>query len=137
MANAIRASAASLREQGHGTEAGLVDDVAGRADRLAAHLATASSDQLVEDARRLSREAAAFARREPALVIAGAFTVGLLIPKVLDAVGTRRTTGRSQRPTRAAAPATAGATEPPQLETHGVETHDVVVTPEIEIEEDA
>ena len=31
----------------------------------------------------------AFARREPVLVIAGAFTIGLLIPKVLDAIGTK------------------------------------------------
>jgi hypothetical protein len=98
---AIRASAASLREQGHGSEAGMADQIAGRADRLAAHLATASTEDLVESAKRLSQEAVNFARREPTLVVAGAFTIGLLIPKVLDAIGTRRASEQS-RPERTA-----------------------------------
>ena len=89
LANAMRASVASLREQGHLDEAGIVENVAARADRLAARLAGASTDDLVEDAKRLSQEAVAFTRREPVLVIAGAFTIGLLIPKVLDAIGTK------------------------------------------------
>jgi hypothetical protein len=89
LANATRASASSLREQGHGDEAEIVDKIAVRADRLAARLASASTDDLVDDAKRLSQEAVAFARREPVLVIAGAFTIGLLIPKVLDAIGTK------------------------------------------------
>jgi hypothetical protein len=87
LANAMRASGSNLREQGHVDEAGIVENVAARADRLAARLASASTDDLVEDAKRLSQEAVAFARREPVLVIAGAFTIGLLIPKVLDAIG--------------------------------------------------
>ena len=89
LANAMRASASNLHEQGHGDEAEIVEKVAARADRLAARLASASTDDLVDDAKRLSQEAVAFARREPVLVIAGAFTVGLLIPKVLDAIGTK------------------------------------------------
>jgi uncharacterized membrane-anchored protein YhcB (DUF1043 family) len=96
-ANAFRASASSLREQGHGSEAEMVDQVAGRADRLAAHLATASTDELLENAKQLSGEAVAFARREPALVVAGAFTIGLLIPRVIDVIATRRDSDRSQR----------------------------------------
>lgn len=87
---AVRASASSLREQGHSRQADLVDQFVGRADRLAAHLATASTDDFVDDARRLSREAADFARREPLLTVAAGFTVGLLIPKALDAIGTRQ-----------------------------------------------
>lgn len=87
---AIRASASSLREQGHRSEAEMVDQFAGRADRLATRLSTASTDDLVEDAKRLSHDAVAFARREPALAVAGAFTVGLLIPKMLDLVASRR-----------------------------------------------
>ena len=83
---AMRASSASLREQGHDGQADVLDDVGYRADRLAARLATADSDDLAEDARRLVRRAAEFARSEPALVIAGAFTLGLLVPKVLEAV---------------------------------------------------
>jgi hypothetical protein len=89
LANAMRASASSLREQGHDNEAEIVDQVAARADRLAVRLASASTDDLVEDAKRLSQEAVAFARREPVLVMAGAFAIGLLIPKVLDAIGTK------------------------------------------------
>ena len=86
LAVAMRASSSSLREQGHDAQADLVDEVAGRADRLAARLAAADTDDLVEDAKRLAQQAAAFARKEPVLVIAGAFTLGLLVPKVLEAV---------------------------------------------------
>lgn len=87
IANAMRASGASLHEQGHDGHAELIDDLARRADRLAARLATADPDDLTEDAKRLARQAAAFARKEPFLVIAGAFTLGLLVPKVLEVVG--------------------------------------------------
>ena len=86
---AMRASSASLREQGHDGQADLVEDVAGKADRLASRLATADTDDLVDDGRRLVQQAAVFARQEPALVIAGAFTLGLLVPKVLEAVTTQ------------------------------------------------
>jgi hypothetical protein len=97
---AARASASSLREQGHSNEAEMVERGAGRADRLAAYLGTASADELVEDARRFSREAAAFARREPMLVMAGGFAVGLLIPKVLDALGNRQASNQSSTRSR-------------------------------------
>ena len=53
-ANAFRASASSLREQGHAGEAEMVDQIAGRADRLAARLATASTDELLENAKQFS-----------------------------------------------------------------------------------
>jgi hypothetical protein len=81
---AMRASSDSLREQGHAGQADVVDDVAARADRLAARLATAQPEDLVDDAKHLLLEAAAFARREPTLMIAGAFTLGLLVPKIVD-----------------------------------------------------
>ena len=86
----MRASSANLREQGNENQAAFIDEIAGRADRLASRLASADSDDLVEDAKRLAAEAAAFARKEPVLVIAGAFTLGLLVPKVLDAIGDQR-----------------------------------------------
>lgn len=92
LAVAMRASSASLREQGHDGEAEVVDDVAGRADRLAAHLASADTDDLLEDGKRLAKQAAAFARTEPLLVIAGAFTLGLLVPRVLEALGQEQDT---------------------------------------------
>ena len=82
----MRASSSSLRDQGHVGQADLIDEVAVRADRLAAHLATSDTDDLVDDAKRLAQQAATFARKEPALVIAGAFTLGLLAPKAIAAV---------------------------------------------------
>lgn len=127
-ATALRAGASSLRDQGHGREAQMADELAGRTDRLAAHLATASTDELVENAKQLSREAVAFARREPALVVAGAFTVGLLIPKVLDAIGSRRAAdqSRSDRATDTRAKAI------PAAEQAASADEVVVVTPETE-----
>ena len=75
----------------------IVDEVALRADRLAARLATAAPEDLVEDGKRLAQQAATFARREPMLVIAGAFTLGLLVPKVLEAVSSASdTTAREE-----------------------------------------
>jgi hypothetical protein len=123
-ANAFRASASSLREQGHGNEADLVDQIAGRADRLAAHLATASTDELLKNAKQLSAEAVAFARREPALVVAGAFAVGLLIPKVLDVIATRRDSDQSRGEKTDIAAGTGG--------TAAEVDKTVVVTPEAE-----
>jgi hypothetical protein len=126
-ANAFRASASSLREQGHSSEAEMVDQFAWRADRLAAHLATASTDELLENAKQLSGEAVAFARREPALVVAGAFTIGLLIPKVLDVIATRRGSDRSRRQSSTdVAVVTAGPTDTKEIEAT------VIVTPETE-----
>jgi ElaB/YqjD/DUF883 family membrane-anchored ribosome-binding protein len=83
---AMRESTQSLREQGHDGQAELMDEVAGRADRLAAHLATSTTDDLVQEAKELASQAAAFAKKEPMLVIAGAFTLGLLVPKVLGSI---------------------------------------------------
>jgi hypothetical protein len=129
-ATALHAGASSLREQGHGREAQMADQLAGRTDRLAAHLATASTDELVENAKELSREAVAFARREPALVVAGAFTIGLLVPKVIDAIGTRRAADPSRRSERTTDTRTKAT--PAAEETAGVEEEVVVVTPETE-----
>jgi hypothetical protein len=131
IANALRASASSLREQGHDRESDLADQLAGRTDRVAAHLATATTDELVEDVKQLSREAVAFARREPALVVAGAFTLGLLIPKALDAIGTRRAGDQSPRSKRTTA-TTRAKTRSPVEQAAAVE--DIVVTSEEEDE---
>ena len=83
---AMRDSTRSLEEQGHGVQADLLNEIVRRTDRLAAHLATSTTDELVEDAKDLAKQASAFAKKEPSLVIAGAFTLGLLIPKLLEAV---------------------------------------------------
>jgi hypothetical protein len=108
----------------------MADQLAGRTDRLAAHLATATTDELVQDARQLSREAVAFARREPALVVAGAFTIGLLIPKVLDAIGTRRSAIESPRPERT----TARKTKTRSPAEPASDEEEIVVRPEMEEE---
>ena len=63
-----------------------LDEVAARADKLALHLVKSDTDELVDDARRLAQQAIEYARREPTLVIAGAFTLGLLIPKVVGSI---------------------------------------------------
>lgn len=125
---AIHSSAKSLRDQGHASEADLVEQLAGRADRLAAHLSTATTDQLLDDAKRMSQEAVAFARREPALAVAGAFTVGLLIPKMLDLVAARRATTRSS-PHRGSRRRSGGREEMAELEIVEMD-----VTPETEEE---
>lgn len=90
IAVAMRASSASLREQGQEGQAAFIDGIAGRADRLASRLASADTDDLLEDTKRLAAEAAAYARKEPVLVIAAAFTLGLLVPKVLEAISDQR-----------------------------------------------
>ena len=60
-------------------------------------------------------------------MVAGAFTIGLLIPKVLDVIATRRDADRSRRQSRTdVAVATAGPTETREIETT------VIVTPETE-----
>ena len=89
---AMRASSQSLREQGHQTQADLVDEVAIRADKLAARLTKADTDDLIEDGKRLGTQAAMFARKEPVLVVAGAFTLGLLVPKLLKALADESST---------------------------------------------
>jgi hypothetical protein len=83
---AMRESTRSLEEQGHTTQADVVNDIAGRADRFAAHLVASSTEDLVEEGKDIAKQAAAFAKKEPVLVIAGAFTLGLLVPKLLEAV---------------------------------------------------
>ena len=77
-AQALREAGRSLHEQGHETQAGVAEDVAARADRLAAYLAKTDAGTLIADGKRLGQEAGEFARKEPLLVTAGAFTLGLL-----------------------------------------------------------
>jgi hypothetical protein len=83
LAQAIREAGRSLHEQGHETQASVADDVAGRADRLAAYLARSDATTLIADTKRLGQEASEFARKEPLLVTAGAFTLGLLATRWL------------------------------------------------------
>lgn len=83
-AQAMREASSSLEGQGHDTQARLAKDIAGRADRLAAYLGKSDAQVLFADGKRLGRQASEFARREPLLVTAGAFTLGLLATRWLD-----------------------------------------------------
>jgi hypothetical protein len=82
-AQAIREASQSLRQQGHETEASWADATAARADRLAAYLANADVQTLTAEGKRWSREVGDFARKEPLLVSAAAFTLGLLATRWL------------------------------------------------------
>lgn len=82
-AQAIREASQSFRQQGHETEASWADATAVRADRLAAYLANADVQTLTADGKKWSREVSDFARKEPLLVSAAAFTLGLLATRWL------------------------------------------------------
>jgi hypothetical protein len=82
-AQAIREASQSLRQQGHEAEASWADATAARADRLAAYLANADVQTLTAEGKRWSREVGDFARKEPLLVSAAAFTLGLLATRWL------------------------------------------------------
>jgi hypothetical protein len=83
LAQAMREASRSLKEQGHEAQASLAEDLAGRADRLAAYLRRSDAKTLIADAKTLGREASEFAKKEPLLVTAGAFTLGLLATRWL------------------------------------------------------
>jgi hypothetical protein len=82
-AQAMREASRSFRQQGNETQAYWADAAAARADRLAAYLANADLQTLTADGKRWSREVSDFARREPLLVSAAAFTLGLLATRWL------------------------------------------------------
>jgi hypothetical protein len=82
-AQAMREASQSFRQQGHETQASLADATAARADRLAAYLVSADLQTLMADGRKWSREVSDFARKEPMLVSAAAFTLGLFATRWL------------------------------------------------------
>lgn len=71
LAQAMREASRSLKEQGHEAQASLAEDIAGRADRLAAYLRKSDAKTLIADGKTWGREASEFAKREPLLVTAG------------------------------------------------------------------
>jgi hypothetical protein len=71
VAQAVRETTQSLRNQQHDTIAGYVDEAANQIDRLARHLKNKSVGELIDDTRQL-------ARRQPALFIGAAFAIGLV-----------------------------------------------------------
>ena len=71
VAQAVRQTTQSLREQQHGTLAGYVEQAADQIERLSRNLKQKDIGELVSDAQRL-------ARRQPALFVGSAFAIGLL-----------------------------------------------------------
>ena len=71
VAQAVRKTTQSLREQQHGTLAGYVEQAADQIERLSRNLKQKDIGELVSDAQRL-------ARRQPALFVGSAFAIGLL-----------------------------------------------------------
>lgn len=71
VAQAVRKTTQTLREQQHGTLASYVDQAADQIERFSQNLKNKDVGELVNDAQRL-------ARRQPALFVGSAFALGLL-----------------------------------------------------------
>jgi hypothetical protein len=76
VAQAIRQSTQSLRDQQHDTIATYIEQAADRLDRVSVQLKQKNIGELVQDAQR-------FARRQPALFIAAAFALGVTSARFL------------------------------------------------------
>jgi hypothetical protein len=83
MAQAIRRSGEQLRSEQKETPAKLLEGSADRAERLGSYLEQSSGDDLLRDVED-------FARRQPWLVAAGAFALGLAASRFLKASSSRR-----------------------------------------------
>jgi hypothetical protein len=77
-AEAMRRTGSQLREEGNDGPAKIAEAVAGRAERVGQYLEHADADRLLRDLE-------GFARRQPWLVAAGGFVVGLLGSRFLKA----------------------------------------------------
>jgi hypothetical protein len=82
-ASDVRSIAGELRSQGKDTPANLAEQVANQADRVGDYLKGASGDRILQDVED-------FARRQPMLVAAGAFALGLAASRFLKASSGRR-----------------------------------------------
>jgi len=83
IAQAIRRSADELRSQGKDGPANLVDRAAGRVEDLADYLSASDSERILRDVED-------FARRQPALVAAGAAVLGFMGARFLGASARNR-----------------------------------------------
>jgi hypothetical protein len=83
IADAIRQSSEQLRSQQKGGAAKVLDGSAERTERLGAYLEQSSADDILRDVEN-------FARRQPWLVAAGAFMVGLAASRFMKASSSRR-----------------------------------------------
>lgn len=96
VAQALHKTSDNLREQDEDAVARYVDNAAGRVEGIAGYLRERSPEELLHDAED-------FARRDPALFLGGAFTLGLLGARFLKSSGSggsRRRGGRYQTRSR-------------------------------------
>ncbi len=83
LADAMRRTGETLRGEGKETPARLTDGAAERAERLGGYLTESDADRILRDVED-------FARRQPWLVAAGGFVLGLLGSRLLKASSSRR-----------------------------------------------
>jgi ElaB/YqjD/DUF883 family membrane-anchored ribosome-binding protein len=83
LAQAFRPSVQKLRSDGNAPAANLVDEIAGRADRLGSYLQSADADRLLGDVED-------FARRRPWLTAGAAALAGFMASRFVKASSERR-----------------------------------------------
>lgn len=83
----VRDMAAHLHDRRRDAPARLADEIADRLDRAGAYLTDAEADRMVRDARD-------FARRRPAVVLAGAAVAGLVLGRVARVALGQETAGQ-------------------------------------------
>jgi len=87
IAHAVRSTTSQLRGEQHDVLAQYVETVADQLERFSNNVRGKDVNELLDDAR-------GFARRQPALFVAGSFAVGLLAARFLKSSG-RSDSGRS------------------------------------------
>lgn len=90
VAQALRQTSGSLREQEQSTVARYVEDAAGQVERLAGYLRERSPEELLHETEQ-------FARREPAFFLGGAFALGLMGARFLKSSGSSASGRRRYR----------------------------------------
>jgi IMP dehydrogenase/GMP reductase len=83
VADGLRQASADLRKEGNPSIAGVAETAADRIDGVATYLTESDADRLL-------RDLDALARRQPYLVIAGAFVLGVFGARFLKASSPRR-----------------------------------------------
>jgi hypothetical protein len=105
-AQALRRAGEGLREQGQDAQAKLAEQAAERTEMLGAYLCNSDGDRILRDVED-------FARRQPVIVAAGAFVLGLAGARFLKASSSRR---QDEHGTATAAQAPAPASEEPAVQ---------------------
>ena len=114
VADAMRRTVRSLREEGNDAPAKVSDAVAERADRLGSYLREADADAILRDVENL-------ARRQPWLFAAGGLALGLVASRFLKASSSGRHSSRNGG-------SSAG------YSSRGAQKADVVFEPDVELE---